>query len=255
MNRRRKITGISVLTAFAALQALSLYFLLHSAGGATVFALFYAAAFVPVSMALQSAVRFGNFDKCPPARRFVNYSGLAAFAALFTLAAGFGAVFTFCGKEILTAFIPVMAMETIITLQAVALLLLFFKNMEKEAVDIQPAVQDKNLEVIEQIAVKTGQKLNLIAISDIYYLQACGDYVKICTENSKFLKEQTMKYFEEHLPPDSFLRIHRSCMVNTRKIMRIERYGKQSMVLTLHNSEKLKVSASGYKMLKDRLKI
>ncbi|GHV34169.1 hypothetical protein FACS1894178_1150 [Bacteroidia bacterium] len=111
------------------------------------------------------------------------------------------------------------------------------------------------VDIIDQIAVKTGQKLDVIFIDDIFFLQASGDYVEIHTTDNTFLKEQTMKYFDEHLPEDKFVRVHRSYIVNIRKIVKMEGYGKQSVLLTLSNGGKLKVSIAGYRLLKLKLKL
>lgn len=86
----------------------------------------------------------------------------------------------------------------------------------------------------------------------IDYLQAYGDYVTLFTENRKYLKEQTMKYFEIHLPL-SFVRIHRSCIVNSEKITRVELFGKESYNVYLKNGSNLRASTTGYKLLKEKM--
>jgi DNA-binding LytR/AlgR family response regulator len=60
-----------------------------------------------------------------------------------------------------------------------------------------------------------------------------------------------MKHTEDMLPPDKFIRIHRSFIVNTNYISRIERYGEHQIVLL--NSEKIKISAARYHSLKQIL--
>lgn len=117
-----------------------------------------------------------------------------------------------------------------------------------------PIVKDEH-ELIERIAVKSGQKIQVILIEDIVYLQSDGDYVVIITTTGKFMKEQTMKYFEEHLPHEQFVRIHRSYIVNVEMISRIELYKKQQQMLTLKNGHQLKTSIAGYKMLKNVLQL
>ncbi|HBK32085.1 MAG TPA: hypothetical protein DDZ78_10785, partial [Porphyromonadaceae bacterium] len=64
---------------------------------------------------------------------------------------------------------------------------------------------------------------------------------------------ETMKYFETHLSPSTFLRVHRSYIVNIKKILRIERYEKRGQLLTLINGHKIKASEAGYKKLKEVL--
>jgi DNA-binding LytR/AlgR family response regulator len=92
-------------------------------------------------------------------------------------------------------------------------------------------------------------------IPEILYLQADGDYVQIHTINGKYLKEQTMKYFELHLPAGQFVRVHRSTIVNVEMISRIELYEKQSQQLTLKNGQQVKTSPSGYKALRAALNL
>jgi DNA-binding LytR/AlgR family response regulator len=112
---------------------------------------------------------------------------------------------------------------------------------------------DVKQEPIDRITVKTGQKLHIISLQEIMYLQSDGDYVQVITKEGTHLKEQTMKYFETHLPQNMFVRIHRTCIVNIEYIARIESYGKQNHEIALKNGKYLKMSISGYKLLKDTL--
>mgnify|MGYP000631511988 FL=1 len=62
-----------------------------------------------------------------------------------------------------------------------------------------------------------------------------------------------MKYLEKHLPVTQFVRVHRSTIVNVTQILRVELFGKETYRLLLKNGDKLRVSLSGYKLLKTRL--
>jgi DNA-binding LytR/AlgR family response regulator len=112
-----------------------------------------------------------------------------------------------------------------------------------------------NTEILERIAVKVGQKIHVILVPDIIYIEAEGDYVRIITDNGKYIKEDTMKYYEAGLPPSKFVRVHRSHIVNVEKILRIELYEKQNQMLTLKNGDQVRASVSGYKSLRDALKL
>ncbi|MBR5644762.1 MAG: LytTR family transcriptional regulator DNA-binding domain-containing protein [Salinivirgaceae bacterium] len=127
---------------------------------------------------------------------------------------------------------------------------------ESDSAELQESVEPEQTpsEPIDKITVRNGQKINVINIADICYIKADGDYVSIATESGRWLKEQTMKYYEQNLPMADFVRVHRSYIVNVGKISRIERYGQQQLV-ELRNGEKIKVSNSGYKALKKRLKL
>lgn len=110
-------------------------------------------------------------------------------------------------------------------------------------------------EIIDRIAIKLGSKIHVIAVPDILYLQAEGDYVMIYTPDGNYLKEQTMKYFEQHLPQQKFVRVHRSCIVNVEIISRVELYEKQNYLLHLQNGTKIKASTNGYRLLKKTLSL
>lgn len=122
---------------------------------------------------------------------------------------------------------------------------------------VQPVTlkQAPTRELLTTVSVKTGQKIQMISMSDVLYFQAEGDYVLIQTVDGRFLKEQTMKYFEENLSPESFVRIHRSCIVHVEFISRIELYEKQNYRITLKTGHQLKASQTGYRLLKQTLKL
>lgn len=100
------------------------------------------------------------------------------------------------------------------------------------------------------ISVKDRRQIHLIPIQEINYIEASGDYVNLHTEKGSFLKEQTMKFLEENLPSQQFVRIHRSYIVNVNNVAKIELYEKESYRVYLKNGQFLKASTTGYKILK-----
>lgn len=110
-------------------------------------------------------------------------------------------------------------------------------------------------EIIERIAIKTKQRIEVVMVSDIVFIQSEGDYAMIHTASARFLKEQTMKYLEKHLPPHQFVRIHRSYIVNVTAISKIELFEKQSYSIVLKNGFQIKASLAGYKLLKSVLNL
>lgn len=117
------------------------------------------------------------------------------------------------------------------------------------------AQAEETVESIDRITVKDGTHIHLIETNELLYIQACGDYVTLFTPSGQYVKEQTMKFFESHLPSTGFVRVHRSTIVNVTQISRVELFGKESYHLLLKCGVKLKVSSSGYKLLKDRLEL
>jgi DNA-binding LytR/AlgR family response regulator len=84
----------------------------------------------------------------------------------------------------------------------------------------------------DYIFVKADGKIHKVEFSKIDYLESAGEYVKFYIAGEKPLMSLvTMKSVEAILPRDSFMRIHRSFIVNLEKITTIERnrivfYGK-----------------------------
>ncbi len=107
-------------------------------------------------------------------------------------------------------------------------------------------------ERLDRISVKDGARIHIVHLDDLYCLQASGDYVMLCTPTGQYIKEKTMKYFETNLPP-TFVRIHRSAIVNTEYIQRVELFGKETYQVRLKNGQSLRASSAGYKLLKERL--
>ncbi len=106
-----------------------------------------------------------------------------------------------------------------------------------------------------RVVVKDGSRIKIIPISQIQYLEAADDYVKIFTAEGSFLKKKTMNYFEQSLQMFQFARIHRSYIVNTQLITRIDQYEKDSHLVLLNTGSKLPVSKAGYTKLKEVLGI
>ena len=106
-----------------------------------------------------------------------------------------------------------------------------------------------------RIVVKDGSKIKIIPVNQIHYLEAADDYVKIVTADGSFLKKRTMNFFEQSLSVYHFARIHRSYIVNTQLITRIDAYEKDSHLVLLTTGAKLPASKTGYAKLKDVLGI
>ena len=113
----------------------------------------------------------------------------------------------------------------------------------------------KSTESLSRIAVKDRQEIHVIPVQQIYYIEADGDYVKLHSSQGVFLKEKTMKYFEENLPQQQFVRIHRSCIVNVDYVAKIALYEKDRFHIHLKNNAILKASSAGYKALKEVVKL
>ena len=72
------------------------------------------------------------------------------------------------------------------------------------------------------IFIRSDGKLIRIALDEILYVECIGDYVRYVTSDRKIVSHATMKGVQEKLDPVNFLKVHRSFIVNTRKIKDIQ---------------------------------
>jgi hypothetical protein len=227
----------------------------------------HAAVFGVIGILLWSVVKYGNFAALTLYQRLVNSFAMALLSIAIWLSAGYALFYMLFGTEmslLLVPFLPLMGLigaliyMVIIQRFQFAMTQVKLEDEVSETLVITEEVKlkkDVQAELLERIAVKSGSKIHVVMIPEIFYLQADGDYVQIFTGQGKYLKEQTMKYFEEHLPENQFVRVHRSIIVNVEMISRIELYEKQNQLLTLKNGQQIKTSPSGYKALRMALNL
>jgi two-component system, LytTR family, response regulator len=111
---------------------------------------------------------------------------------------------------------------------------------------------DDDKKTIERVVTRMGSKITVIPVEKIWYIEAADDYVMIWSELGNHLKEKTMRYFEEHLPPGQFIRTHRSHIINISQVVSLELYSKDSYIAVMKSGAKLKVSAEGYRRLREK---
>ncbi|HUN89907.1 MAG TPA: LytTR family DNA-binding domain-containing protein [Terriglobales bacterium] len=103
---------------------------------------------------------------------------------------------------------------------------------------------------LDRVVVRDGTKVHIIPCAKLDFVEAQDDYVALASEGHKYLKQQTIASLEAALDPKSFLRVHRSYIVNLERVSRIEPYGKDSKVAILRDDTRLPVSRAGYDRLR-----
>jgi DNA-binding LytR/AlgR family response regulator len=94
----------------------------------------------------------------------------------------------------------------------------FLQAVEKAKEAYDSNKQEVKIEDREFVFVKDNGILKKLNVDDILYLEAMGDYVKVHTAQKFHVLHSTLKSIEEKLPPNKFLRIHRSYIVALQKI-------------------------------------
>lgn len=117
-----------------------------------------------------------------------------------------------------------------------------------------PTPQDYR-QPLSRIVVKDRKEIVIIDVDDIHYLEAQDDYVEIHTAQGKWLKQQTMKYFEAALDETKFIRIHRKYILHLNEVAKLDKLGKESYLVILKSGASIPVSINGYQKLKLQLGI
>ena len=95
----------------------------------------------------------------------------------------------------------------------------------KNLIDLKSATPVENIKATsDHLFVKSEYKLVRIDLDDITYIESQHEYIKINLVNRKpVMTMVSMKAIEDQLPADRFMRVHRSFIVNLKKITVIER--------------------------------
>ena len=112
------------------------------------------------------------------------------------------------------------------------------------------AVNKVNIEASSQentITVKSGYDLHKLKLDEITHIESDSEYVIFHTAAIKIMSYQTLKSLEKSLDPSIFIRVHRSFIVNKRKVTGLK--GRDLLISEL----KIPVSDSYYETVKKEL--
>lgn len=93
-------------------------------------------------------------------------------------------------------------------------------NKAKDMATLQSGHYESN--AAAYFFVKTEHKLERVVTEEICYVQGMENYVVIHTLDQKIICLMTMKSMEERLPKAGFIRIHKSYIVNIKRVQAIE---------------------------------
>jgi two-component system LytT family response regulator len=96
----------------------------------------------------------------------------------------------------------------------------------------------------EVLPIRLGRETIRLPVGSIDWIDAAGDYMCVHAEGRTHVVRATMKQFEEQLDPSSFQRVHRSTIVNLRRIRRLKPHTNGEYFLTLEGGHELKLSRS-----------
>jgi hypothetical protein len=139
-------------------------------------------------------------------------------------------------------------------LVAMLLAYLFIQQASEYSMELESAQAEKTLRAklefkleqmqqqqkSETLNIHSAGKIEKITTQDIFYCQASGDYVEIYLQSRELLYSGSLKSIAEQLPT-TFVRVHRSYVVNIDKVVSMKRDGENGY-LVLSNDAQIPVS-------------
>ena len=114
------------------------------------------------------------------------------------------------------------------------------RQIQKLADDAMPA--DSERADPGRLAVRDGRETELVTINEIDWVDAAGDYMCLHVGGKTHIMRSTMKELLAKLPERDFVRIHRSTIVNIRRVTSVSSLSKGEFRLQLGSETSLKVS-------------
>jgi len=101
----------------------------------------------------------------------------------------------------------------------------------------------------ERLIVKSSGRVFFVRTEEIDWVEASGNYVKIHTKSEAHLLRESMKNMEAKLDPKTFVRIHRSAIVNIDRIKELEPWFHGEYIVIMRDGTRLTAS----RVFSDRL--
>ncbi|NMO14560.1 response regulator transcription factor [Pyxidicoccus fallax] len=97
---------------------------------------------------------------------------------------------------------------------------------------------------VQRLAIRDTGRVVFLDVDEIEYIEAADYYVQIHAGGKAYLHRETMQSLEARLDPERFMRIHRSAIVNSRRIRELRSEGRRDLVVVLTGGTELRVARS-----------
>jgi two-component system, LytTR family, response regulator len=104
-----------------------------------------------------------------------------------------------------------------------------------------------------RIVFKSKGRIIFMPVSEILWIGAEENYVRICTQSETHLLRETMAHLEERLDPRGFVRVHRSFIVNLKYVKEVRRETSGDSVVIMDSGNKVALGRSYRAHLNEQL--
>lgn len=100
-----------------------------------------------------------------------------------------------------------------------------------------------------KLVIRSSGKIILVAIHDLIWVEGYDYYIKIHALTETYIVRESMKSILNRLPSPPFLRVHKSAIINSEKILHLENIQNSEYMMSLEGGHEVKVSRSFKKSL------
>ena len=98
-----------------------------------------------------------------------------------------------------------------------------------------------------------NRKLINLPVEEIMFLEASGDYTILTTKNDQFVSSSGIGKLEEILNPETFIRVHRSTIININFLKEIEKHFNGGMIVKMQSGKSFPVSRTYAKLIRKKV--
>jgi len=97
-------------------------------------------------------------------------------------------------------------------------------------------LEDLNVGVryLERFAIKTGERVLFVRAEEVDSIEAEGNYVRLNVATCSYMLRETINSIESQIDPRTFVRIHRSTIVNMNRVKELQTWARGEYRVVLH---------------------
>jgi len=195
--------------------------------------------FIPILAVLYKRLRNKSLDSTIKTATFIVLPTVAHFFILPFIAVALSVLFYEGSYDLYKFFSYTLSHDLyklVIVYSGFVLGFKLFKNGSR----ISPGVQESG--PLKKIIINNGQNNQIVCVEDIIQITSATPYVYIHLGNKKFLHSETLKSLSQQLDNNTFVRIHKSIMVNVTKVLSFKSRLNGDYDLLLTNNDTVRLS-------------
>ena len=206
------------------------------------------------------AAAIGDFMKFRPQVVFMDIdlggeSGLDCAKAITEVDPKVKIVFATAHSEYMANAFEIYAFDYLVKpfdLERITKTLTRIKSMTESAE--QESIPAKSDTSFDKLVIKGKEEINLIDTPDIIMVERTDGICRIVTKEEVFLTTTSLSSIQEKLDPEKFMRCHKSYIVRTDAIKKLEVYGRWTYTVTLKDTDETALmTAEKYNEMKQKL--